>query len=410
MTHSVQLAHLLASRDFWRDYYSGASFSAPSGSNAEPQAIDWSLPGGFGLRLQLPADDEPRVLTLKSPAIDGFGLSEGEFILDSGGPHSVALRWLEVDFVCRWMSATYVDSPYPGLAMLLLAKLAPILQGSNATWEMALMRRGWELLGVYQPHEIESFLDQKDFREHPTHWQLASGMGWILEGVGGIVTTPRRASNSAFPFTRLNTCIERIERALLELSAAMLGRADAPIRKLALSQLKSLDPELWPILADALEDGGTRHLGVLSAFRPPVDPVRALTMFETLLLAEGIKPGELLRRFLPAPQPGESQRVRVVLPLTPRDRIDHHTFQIAENLRDTLFYVGQGRVLGTSHSGPEFHIEILLRGPLFLALETLRTFLAGFANTRKWSRRPIRVEYTADFVQHQTVWPEWFRE
>lgn len=408
-----EIATLVADPGFWTSLL-GLERGDRAGAVWNSVPIVWSLPGDFALQLHLVGPGESS-LWLDFPGepddADHFlqGTTKEVRALGSwkDGTQHHGLRFDEVDLVGRWLAVNDAAWVHPGLALALLQPYTPITSGDNAEVVSGMFWQAWQSLRVLSVQQILTSLERSDWRGTDVRWRERPSVGWTLTNGGDVfrgrrLHTRRHEANGAFPFTMLRTFEEELICALhAAIEPAWLER-DNPVRDLATASLDDADPARWPILADALEEQGCALPGMLAAFHPPVDPVRALVMLEVLLAPLGVVPGQLLKGRLPPPPRLETERLEIWLPLDSRyTSADAEKFMDA--LRTDLFREDQGSVLRESLQYNELRLRVILRGELEPALQTLyRTCrLAGVPEG-------TRVACDSSARYSTVFWPDWF--
>lgn len=118
--------------------------------------------------------------------------------------HPHLLRWAELDAVSRRVATEAPEYPHPGIALLLLARFAPLATAEDANMALPLLSAAWNNAGVQSPESRARLLQVLDFREARVRWRDVPSLGWCLEqdaqGDGPWLYSLRVQSNSEFPW------------------------------------------------------------------------------------------------------------------------------------------------------------------------------------------------------------------
>ncbi|TDE60274.1 hypothetical protein E1295_00015 [Nonomuraea mesophila] len=281
--------------------------------------------------------------------------------------HPHALRWSEVDLVCRATALADPDAGYPGPHLALLGRFGPACTEADAAVAVPLLREAFTTLpGLdrYQRHTYASRGDIRAFgvrwKKDPTGWWYPCQGGDTSEEShdpyrddpdaedyldGGLYST-REPGDSDFPFAALAATVDRARARCAALREQPWAVA-APVQAAADTFGGHPSAAHRAGLIEALQAVGCVDRAVLGALAPDAGELRALVMAELLL---GVEPGSLVRARsgLEAPRPLRHYYANAYLPVAQ----DAPRKGLASQLKPRLNTALRAAGLGTTDSGP----------------------------------------------------------
>lgn len=188
-------------------------------------------------RLTYPVGDEYSLILQFDPCIDEVDLtlckrdSSCKRIAwdDQAHPYPEALRWEELDLICKCVALCDPSLPHPGLPLLLLCRFAPITDSDQADSTLPLLWEAWHSLNLFSDQEIEKFISLVDRRGHGFEWKRDNQHGWIMHQESrhqnqGPLYTLRFSESLEFPFTEFEGMMEVARSICNELPNTALNR------------------------------------------------------------------------------------------------------------------------------------------------------------------------------------------
>jgi hypothetical protein len=272
--------------------------------------------------------------------------------------HPNTLRWEELDLFGRCLALADPSLPHPGLPVLLLNRFTPVCLNTDADVAFPLIEGAWRSLGLFDGRRLDDLVERFDRRHAEFVW-TQEPCGWTLgqpegadERTGWDCYTLRTADNPDFPFREWAAFVAAAEAFYAAgvnpdwLSAN--GRAAGGIAR---GIAETGDPAGGGPLADALQEAGCEHAGVLAACRSG-DPAQVGWVVEWLL---GMPAGSVLRRIF-----GPTSRKRVAWyrftvewpePVEGRGTPTFTGNAVAEDLNRSLGQMNLGNAAVTGGSG-----------------------------------------------------------
>ncbi|MEZ6185661.1 MAG: hypothetical protein R3F62_11705 [Planctomycetota bacterium] len=295
---------------------------------------------GYGVRLSLEPDLDGVTLSLRAPGHDD---QEIGYCSQAGGQPD-ALRWEELELICRAAALQDPGFVHPGPALLLLSRFVPICRGDDLDWIVPLLESAWGCVGGFSRSEVAAFVEGADARDAGFEWRQGEGTErWLLGREAGArrgrgLYTLRHPENDEFPFATLD--------ALLEAARDTLRAAAGVGVEVARTFADTGDLSLGPGVARALEGDAARS-GLARALGDAPDRVRLAWVCEVIL---GSPPGEVLRRRATRESyPREKHLLLLDLPL--QDGARPLAEPVDMLLQDSLVQLLGDRGLGSASAG-----------------------------------------------------------
>lgn len=318
--------------------------------------------------------------------------------------HPHALRWSEVDAVCRASALDSPDAAYPGPYLALLGRFAPVCDEADAALAVPLLREAFALLPGLDPFQRGSYAAHWDMRGARVRWTLDEPTGWWFPEQGsareeresgvlgaydqdpdlkdlpnGELYSMRDPDEPDFPFAALAELVD-LARARCAAVREREWAAHASVQAAAETFAGDATAANRAALLGALGAAGCPDQAVLSALAPDAGDLRALVMTEMLL---GSEPGSLVRAHAaagPVPRPPRRYDGHAFIPVpedNPRD-------PFAQELKPRLNAALRAAGLGTVQNGPArigrgertFHdLNLHLLNDWHAALEVVRAVM-----------------------------------
>jgi hypothetical protein len=141
--------------------------------------------------------------------------------------HPYALRWSELDRICRALAAKDPELTHPGPALALLCRFAAVFDDDDVASAVAAVDAAYASL---RPEKVrpkrwagywprgEDWLERSDFRGERVTWHLdAEGRSWGEQAAGfdrefySIRSTPPEPGEKGFPHDLLKAVLERAD-------------------------------------------------------------------------------------------------------------------------------------------------------------------------------------------------------
>lgn len=134
---------------------------------------------------------------------------------DQAGWHPHVLRWEELDAIGESLARHDRDVPHPGLAVLLLARFAPITDADDAARMIPVVRQAWARVGAPPAAALDDLIARLDKRGAGFEWRRDAATGWTLHQDRPFDHRPhlytlRSASNPEFPFAELEAAFQQV--------------------------------------------------------------------------------------------------------------------------------------------------------------------------------------------------------
>ncbi|KAH8800478.1 hypothetical protein F5884DRAFT_810546 [Xylogone sp. PMI_703] len=208
-------------KDFWIVYLlSKGNDEILSTLSDKQQSCDLFVgDNGYGFTLSVspryPGEATLSFISSSSPPVD---------IANTGIHHfSSALRWSEVDVICRAIAATDQSLPHPGIPLLFLSTFAPICIGDDVDWIASLVDQALSNIG-FTYSEIRDVLMGLDARDGGFRWRYDDIIhDWVIQQYRDYTSSRalyshRNTSSKDFPFETWPLMLSAAEEA-----AALLG-------------------------------------------------------------------------------------------------------------------------------------------------------------------------------------------
>jgi len=291
--------------------------------------------------------------------------------------HPHALRWSEVDLVCRAAALDDADASYPGPYLALLSRFGPVCSEADAAAGIPLLREAFAHLPGLDSYQRTAYAARGDIRAFGVEWKQHHETGWWYPEQGGFSedeaadTSPggegnsgvgrysedclagdlyslREPDESEFPFAALGAALERARArcaALRDQHWAVQPEVQTALKTFA-SQ-PGTERQHRTALLDALQTAGCTDPAVLGALADDAGELRALVMAELLL---GAEPGSLVRAHcdVEAPHPMRAYYAHAFVPVAS----DAPRAGFASRLRPHLNAVLRAAGLGSISHGP----------------------------------------------------------
>jgi hypothetical protein len=100
---------------------------------------------------------------------------------DDGTTYRPALRWEELDVICRAIAQQNPKLPHPGLPLLFLYRFAPICVGDDVDAITTQLEKAWKDTGLFSDSEIQGLIEKYDARDalFQWHWNDESKFWWL---------------------------------------------------------------------------------------------------------------------------------------------------------------------------------------------------------------------------------------
>ncbi len=275
--------------------------------------------------------------------------------------HPHALRWSELDLVCRATALADPDAGYPGPSLALLGRFGPVCIEADAAVAVPLLHEAFAALPGLDRYQRRTYAARGDIRAFGVRWKQDEPTGWwypdqdadedphrgdpdAADYLAGDLYSTREPGNPGFPFAALAAAVDQARARCAELrehpwvasvqtEAEVFGGHPSAGHRAA--------------LAEALRAAGCADRSVLAALAPDAGELRALVMAELLL---GAEPGSLVRaRTGPeTPRPLRQYYAHAYLPVAPRAPRDGLASRLKPHLNAALRAAG----LGTTQDGP----------------------------------------------------------
>lgn len=335
---------------------------------------------------------------------------------DSAHWHPHALRWSEVDLVCRATALADPEAGYPGPYLAVLGRFAPICDETEAALALPLVSEAFAGLPGLDRYQRRTYASHADMRASGWRWMQDGATGWWYpdyphedaggdathghdgdpdaeDYVGGDLYSLREPGDSEFPFAALAAAMD-LARARCGALRQQSWAAEAPVQLAAETFGGHPSAAYRASLVDALRAAGCADRAVLDALAPDAGDLRALVMAELLL---GVEPGSLVRARSGSetPRPPRRYNAHAYLPVpvdAPREGV---ASRLKPHLNAALRAAGLGTTgygpaqLGGEHPAHGLPIELLddWRAGLELVREVLRTSGAPENSTVEVRRR-----------------------
>lgn len=275
--------------------------------------------------------------------------------------HPHALRWSEVDLICRATALADPDASYPGPYLALLGRFAPLCTDADAAIAVPLLREAFAALPGLDPYQRRAYAAHGDIRAFGVDWLQDDETGWwYLDYVeqpdnpyrddpdypAGDLYSMRDPDDPEFPFAALATAVDRARArcaAVRDQPWSSHPEVEAAARSFA------ADPTAAhrTALTTALHTAGCTDRSVLSALSPGAGELRALVMTELLL---GVDPHTLPRtRSGHAAPPPRRYHAHAYLPVSSSEAPRNGP---ASQLKPLLNAALRAAGLGTTKHGP----------------------------------------------------------
>ncbi|GAA1090510.1 hypothetical protein [Nocardiopsis composta] len=358
------------------------------GGEPDRTVAEYDLGGGYALLVRAGHEE---TLELSHPGAER-PVELGLIDLAHWFPH--ALRWSEIDLVCRAIALADPRSGHPGPPLVLLGRFAPVCTEDDAALALPLLREAFDALPGLDAYQRRSYPAHGDIRALGVHWQREGSTGWWYPDYSEQDPYPgdpdaedylcsdlysgREPGSPDFPFAALDALVDRArarcaalrERPWAEEAAV---RAAAEAFALAPSAAHRAD------LVGGLLAAGCADRAVLGALAPEAGRLRALVMAELLL---GAEPGSLVRARAgsEAPRPLRRYYARAYLPVAsaqaPRDGL-------ASRLKPRLNAALRAAGAGSTEDGPSRHGSLDGRSFDCVPLELIGDWRAGVEVVRE---------------------------
>jgi hypothetical protein len=157
----------------------GETFRTPYGCASESYDIQWSLPAGFKIRLQLGAELNAE-LFLATPS--GSSLTLGWD--DQAHWHPHVLRRNELERICRAIALTSPsdsDAMHPGWPIRLLDRFAPVCDADDITVAYATLFAAHREQSGLDDQMIAQITRRSDCRGNGFTWEQKGELGWVID-------------------------------------------------------------------------------------------------------------------------------------------------------------------------------------------------------------------------------------
>jgi hypothetical protein len=283
---SLQL--LVRTRRFWTDSFWVTDRQENAYSEFESCVVDLPVAGGYGLSLSFGECLDYFSLGFVSPSTETVEIAYD----DDGQQFPHALRWQELELICRTIALQDAELPHPGVLLLLLHRFAPICEGDDLDLIVPMLDAAWRQLDVFSDTEIQRLIEQADARDAGFAWRYEETVkAWCLEqddhrSAGRSLYTYRTAENANFPFVNWGHMLAEANQVIMR---ARGGACDD-----ARAFAETGDLTIVPQIIRSLRS--ENHSSMADAFgsEPPIS--RVCWIVETLL---GSDPGSVLKRYVP---------------------------------------------------------------------------------------------------------------
>ena len=182
--------------------------------DSEDTALEVEFDVGDGCRLLLSIDLPTDSHSLEIAVAGSADLAELGWD-DLAHWHPYALRWSELDLICRAVAALDPSLPHPGAALALLCRFAAVFEDDDVDAALAAVEaayaslRPWQWDG-YWPRGTD-WLDRADFRGQHVVWQCdQAGNRWARQDDGSerdFYSTRGEPAPDGFPHAQLTTLL-----------------------------------------------------------------------------------------------------------------------------------------------------------------------------------------------------------
>ncbi|GAA0244342.1 hypothetical protein GCM10010492_49520 [Saccharothrix mutabilis subsp. mutabilis] len=255
-----------------------------------------AFPVGGGYSLDLDISDSYFDLGLRAPGADEpvtVGWS------DEAHFHPHALRWEELDLVCRAAALLDPDLRHPGPGLALLSRFVVVSAYDDVETIRSLLHAAFTGL---KPKDAEGYwpaaqdvAGDADFRHQAVVWHRDTDGNYSvhkdMSTFDGTDLYSTRTRGSDFPWADWRSLLDQAERTL----AAAVDPAwlePLAVGKLLDRAVTDRDPAAAPELARTLADAGCANRTILTALTDPVHPAEPAWVLELLSTAPR---GALLR-------------------------------------------------------------------------------------------------------------------
>ncbi len=153
---------------------------------ADDTAVDVEFDVGGGYRLRLTVDCPTDSYALQIVVPDSTDAAELGWD-DLAAWHPYALRWFELDLICRAIAVLDSRLPHPGAPLALLCRFAAVFEGDDVNEVVAAVDAAYvslrpQRLDGYWPRGTD-WLERADFRGQGVIWQRdQDGNLWAYQG------------------------------------------------------------------------------------------------------------------------------------------------------------------------------------------------------------------------------------
>ena len=117
-----------------------------------------------------------------------------------------ALRWDELEAICKCLATRDAGLRHPGWPLLLLCRFAPITANNDRARARELVAQALGGTRPCPPEAIQMIVDFVDRTSDDIAWQMGADGHWVCEGEAAY--SLRISGNSQFPFELLEDLVE----------------------------------------------------------------------------------------------------------------------------------------------------------------------------------------------------------
>jgi len=204
-------------KEFWTDYFWITEDDDVYYQEVRNHPIEFRISNEYALSLSIDPHLWEDTLYLIHP---GSGEPVQLAWDDQAHFHPNALRWNELEAVCRCVAKREPEMEHPAIPLLLLFRFAPITGADDKTAIRNTLVSACRSLRIFTDDEVASLLDEVFLLSEEVlgirrdwHWVRAPDLGWTLEGEDEwSLYSLRRAINNSFPFGPLEAAFEQARR------------------------------------------------------------------------------------------------------------------------------------------------------------------------------------------------------
>jgi hypothetical protein len=218
--HKV-LEELIKKKRFWMDFFFITRTSKDEGyTELENGLVELYLGDGYSVTVGL--DIHLTYFPLKFTSENAWGTQIAHD--DQAHWRPYALRWEELELICKAVAAEDPEIPHPGPALLFLYRFAPICEGDDVDHIVSMLTEAWKRLDLFSDAEIRRLIERADYRGAGFRWHYDADndFWWIAKGdnpdtAESVYTSRYRGSApDDFPSKQWNVLLEKARSVVSE--------------------------------------------------------------------------------------------------------------------------------------------------------------------------------------------------